>query len=73
MFLMKSKVKKIRATRKGEQTSARPNPGVVIVEFESSEDQFIVLSNTKHLKKSEDFKRKFVNKDRTTAERIFEK
>ena len=48
----KSKVKKIRrlrATRKGEQTSARP--GVVIVEFESSEDQVMALSNIKHLKK----------------------
>ena len=31
----------------------------------------MALSDTKHLKKSEDFKR--VNKDRTTAERIFER
>ena len=46
---------------------------MVIVEFESSDDQVMALSNTKHLKRSEDFKRVFVNKDRTTAERIFEK
>ena len=65
------KIRRLRATRKGEQTSARP--GVVIVEFDSSEDQVMALSNTKHLKKSEDFKIVFVNKDRMTAERIFEK
>ena len=72
----KSKVKKIRKlqdTRYGEQTSARPNHGVVIVEFESSNDQVMAHSNKKNLKKSEVFKRVFVNKDRTSAERIFEK
>ena len=52
----KSKVKKIRrlrATRKGEQTSERR--GVVIVEFESSEGQVMAISNSKNLKKKRGF------------------
>ena len=48
----RSKVKKIRRLRaihKGVQASSKSNHGVVIVEFESSEDQVLALSNTKTL------------------------
>ena len=72
----RSKIKKIsrlRNTRKGDQSSATSNPGVVIVEFESNQDQSTSLSNTYYLKRSEIFKQVYVNKDRKTTERIFVK
>ena len=46
----KSEVKNIirlSANRQDGQPSARPNPGVGIIEFESSEDQIMEFSNTK--------------------------
>ena len=51
-YIDKYKVKKIRRVRAtGKQASTRSNPGVVIVELVSIEDQALALSNTNNLKR----------------------
>jgi len=71
----KSQVVKVRRikNRAGVTSSQQIRPGVVVVELDSSAAQAKALSNARHLKQSVPFRQVYVNKDRTTAQRLFDK